>query len=198
MGAPAVDFEQLERALAARAPHREALPEGAVRAAVALVLAAAPEGTELLLIRRAVRAGDPWSGHMALPGGRSDPRDRDLADTARRETGEETGVRLGPRGAGLLGELDDLRPTRSRRPRIVVRPFVFGLPERPPVSIDAGEVAYHRWVPLAQLARSRGRERVLHGAELVEVPGFRLGADFVWGMTHRILDPFLELLAEAP
>ncbi|HEU4700285.1 MAG TPA: NUDIX domain-containing protein, partial [Gemmatimonadales bacterium] len=61
-------------------------------AAVALVVTPAPDS--MLLIRRAERAGDPWSGHMALPGGRHSRGDADLAATAMRETAEEVGVRL--------------------------------------------------------------------------------------------------------
>ena len=189
-----LDLEALRHALGRRDTHREELPEGAVRAAVALVLLNAPGAeSELLLIRRADRPGDPWSGHMALPGGRAEDRDPDLATTACREAREETGVRLDPR-AELVGELDDLRPTKSNRPRIVVRPFVFALTRRPPIRIQASEVAYHRWVPLSELDRSRAQQEVQLGPRRLLVPGFRLGDDFVWGMTHRILDPFLGLL----
>ena len=37
---------------------------------------------ELLMIKRAEAEGDPWSGHIACPGGRMEPGDRDLAVTA--------------------------------------------------------------------------------------------------------------------
>ena len=184
------DVGALRERLLGRTPHREPLPEGALRAAVALVLVGPEVGRELLLIRRAQRAGDPWSGHVALPGGRRDPADRDLAETARRETREETGVLLGE----PLGALDDLRPTRSRNPRIVVRPFVFHLPARPPVRVDPREVAYHRWVGLDALAGAAGEGPVEHRGRALQVPGFLLEEDFVWGMTHRILQPFLELV----
>jgi 8-oxo-dGTP pyrophosphatase MutT (NUDIX family) len=180
----------LREAIAGRTTREEPLPADAVRAAVALVLVGPPRDCELLLIRRARREGDPWSGHMALPGGRKQASDADLVETARRETREETGVVLPPH----LGALDDLRPTRSRNPRIVVRPFVFALPARPPVTPEVREVAYARWVPLRELATAGVTEPVtLMGRDLV-VPGYRLGSDFVWGMTHRILAPFLELV----
>ena len=64
---------------------------------------------DLLLIKRARSERDPWSGHMALPGGRRDPEDRDLEATASRETLEETGLDLA--GVGTpLGRLDLLTP----------------------------------------------------------------------------------------
>ena len=191
MSSPESDLGPLGAALAARAPRREVLPEGARRAAVALVLAPGASAVELLLIRRALRPDDPWSGHMALPGGRAAPGEMDLAATARRETAEETGVEL-PESA-LQGELDDLAPTKRHLPPLVVRPFVFALPARPAVVPNAEEVAYHRWISLTDLRRGESEEQVEIAGRLVLVPGYRLGDDFVWGMTHRILEPFLDL-----
>src|SRR5688572_23556785 len=116
-------LDELRAALGARPPRRDA-PEGVARAAVALLLAPGVDELELLLIRRAERSDDPWSGHMALPGGREDPGDATLLATAVREVREEVGIELNR--AMLLGELDDLRPS-SAPARIVVRPFVFAL-----------------------------------------------------------------------
>ena len=187
-------FQSIGTALATRSPEQRELPRGARRAAVALVLAPGlaprPE-VELLLIRRAERQGDPWSGHMALPGGRAAPGELELAATARRETAEETGVALP--ASSLWGELDDLAPTKRHRPPLVVRPFVFALPARPAVVPNPAEVAYHRWISLADISLARAEEEVVIGDWRAVVAGYRLGDDFVWGMTHRILEPFLEL-----
>ena len=84
------------------------------RAAVAAVFCAGDHGTELLLIRRAEDERDPWSGHIALPGGRMDPDDRDLRATAIRETREELGFEL--EGDAFLGRFDEIRAiARARR-----------------------------------------------------------------------------------
>jgi 8-oxo-dGTP pyrophosphatase MutT (NUDIX family) len=153
----------------------------------------APDPESVLLIRRAERAGDPWSGHMGLPGGRLDPGDPDLLATAMRETVEEVGCALSR--DSMLGALDDVWP-RSPLPRlIVVRPYIFGLPERPPVSLS-GEVAEAFWVPLAELRRPEVyRETVirLRGEDRV-FPAYHLDAGVVWGLTERILTPLLELI----
>jgi 8-oxo-dGTP pyrophosphatase MutT (NUDIX family) len=84
-------------------------------AAVAVVLREADGGPEVLFIERARRAGDPWSGHMAFPGGRIDPEDAHARGAAERETREEVGVDLA--GAEPLGRLDDLRAIRVRLER---------------------------------------------------------------------------------
>lgn len=182
-------FETLRARLGRRTPL--AVDDvGAPRAAVAVVLAWHAEQLDLLLIRRAERKGDPWSGHMGLPGGRMDPGDVDLFATAQRETREEVQLELGE--PTLLGRLDDLHPVWVRQPSIVVRPYVFGVHGRPAVGANH-EVAYHRWVPLDELARTRGPSVVEHRGARREVPSYRLGEDVVWGMTHKILDPLVDL-----
>jgi 8-oxo-dGTP pyrophosphatase MutT (NUDIX family) len=85
---------------------------GARRAAIALVLLEQESALEVLLIERAQRDGDPWSGHMALPGGHVEPSDSDLGATAERETFEEVGLDL-QRWGERLGQLSDCTPVRG-------------------------------------------------------------------------------------
>ena len=157
-------------------------------AAVALLVAADPES--ILLIRRADRPGDPWSGHMALPGGRREPEDADLLATAIRETSEEVGIDLDREQ--LLGGLDDVIPRTPVLPPIAVRPFVFLLP-RPPSLVLNPEVAATQWVTLEELLQPGG----YHLATLEvagqrrDVQAYHLADAVVWGMTERILTDFL-------
>jgi 8-oxo-dGTP pyrophosphatase MutT (NUDIX family) len=187
-------FAALKEKLAARPPARlEA--EGALEASVALLLVPGAGGPEALFIRRAERADDPWSGHVALPGGRREPSDRDLLATAIRETSEEVGVALGP--ALLLGGLDDLRPRTPSLPPLLIRPYVFGLAARPKLRPN-GEVAGVMWLALPGLVARAGRAVVSVRGAATEVDCFRLGDAVIWGLTYRILRGLLPLLAGTP
>lgn len=158
------------------------------RAAVALVLSGAESAPAALLVRRAERPGDPWSGHMALPGGHEQHGDRELLHTARRETLEEVGLNL--ERAELLGELDDLTPMRAAT--LLVRPFVFWLPEPGPLS-HSHEVAESLWVPLAELSHGnlRTTREVQVASTTLTVPAFVISDRVVWGMTFHLLERFL-------
>ena len=91
------EFLPLLRAALAR--HVPALleEEGASHAAVAVVVTEEPEGS-ILFVKRRERAGDPWSGHAAFPGGHHSGTDDSPAATAERETEEETGLALAREG----------------------------------------------------------------------------------------------------
>jgi 8-oxo-dGTP pyrophosphatase MutT (NUDIX family) len=167
-----------------------------VWAAVAVVLA--PDPDAILLIQRAERAGDPWSGHMALPGGRQDPTEPDLVTTAIRETAEEVGLELQPEH--LIGSLDDVVPRTPALPPIAVRPYVFVLRSRPRLTLNP-EVAAARWAPLDLLLHPDTYHtiRLEIRGESREFPAYRLQDAVVWGMTERILSGLLgHLLAEPP
>jgi 8-oxo-dGTP pyrophosphatase MutT (NUDIX family) len=167
------------------AEHREA--------AVALVVR--PHTTlELLLIRRAELHGDPWSGHVALPGGRRDEADRDLLVTACREAEEEVGVPLHQLGT-FIGALDEITPGSVLLPPIVVAPFVLAVPPETRAAPDGREVQAALWVPVDALRDATAMSEVLidlpHGARRFPSLVFR---EFeIWGLTYRILHQFLEL-----
>ncbi|MCA9600622.1 MAG: CoA pyrophosphatase [Myxococcales bacterium] len=163
------------------------------RAAVAAVLRDAPKGTEVLLIRRQEREGDPWSGHMGFPGGRRDATDVSLLDTAVRETREEVGIDL--RGsAALLGRLDDVPAVaRGERTGMVISAFVFELIGTPELVLSPDEVAEVIWAPIPELL-SGARDATytyVRKNESYPLPAFDVDGRIVWGLTYHMLSLIL-------
>jgi 8-oxo-dGTP pyrophosphatase MutT (NUDIX family) len=166
------------------------------RAAVALILrgTAGGDALEVLMIKRADYAGDPWSGHVALPGGRQEPGDASLEATAIRETREETAIDLSVNGR-ILGRLDELQPSTPALPAIAIAPYVAVLGGDPPMRVsDEVEAAF--WVPLSAL-----RDPAAWSDMQIEVrgmrrtfPAFLYQGYVVWGLTERILRQFLRRL----
>jgi 8-oxo-dGTP pyrophosphatase MutT (NUDIX family) len=184
-------LDRVRELLSHRIPARITDPS-AGQAAVALVVTPASDDLQALFIRRAQKAGDPWSGQMGLPGGHRDLEDPDLFHTATREAFEETGVRLGR--PELLGQLDDFTPRTPVLPNIVISPYVFGIEAIPTIQASS-EVSYHIWVPLSRLRTAEARTKVEIRGSVIDVPAFVLGNDVIWGLTERIVKPFIDLLA---
>jgi 8-oxo-dGTP pyrophosphatase MutT (NUDIX family) len=162
-------------------------------AAVAAVLRVVEGTAELLFIKRSEHEGDPWSGHMAFPGGRFESHDASLEATACRETMEELALDL--TCGRILGRLDDLAPRSPVLPPILIRPFVAVVP--PDVIFSPSEeVAATFWVPLAVLRHEDTRAEhvmTINGAR-ARFPGFRVEQHIVWGLTERIVQQLLALL----
>lgn len=179
------------------ARHRPRLIEGETEpfAAVAMVLAGGPVDPSILFIERARRSNDPWSGQMAFPGGRIERRDRDLQDTAERETREEVGVELG-RGE-LLGRLDDQEGRRAGAGRgLAIAGWVYHLENPPPLELSH-EVEEALWVPSSVLFDPE--KRVTYDVEHIPGtwPGILVGhpeRHIIWGLTLRFLSSFLAIV----
>ena len=188
-------LEQIRRALRGHVPVTVDDPE-AKPAAVAIIVVQGDDGAETLFIHRAVRPNDPWSGQIAFPGGRREPSDTDLQATAIRETLEEVGIDLA--GAERLGVLSDLHPRTPVLPPIFVRPFVFGLAQKPAVTLSS-EVQGAFWVPFHRFTEPGVQLDVaisIAGADR-RFPAYVLGDHVIWGMTERILTPLLEAVSKA-
>jgi 8-oxo-dGTP pyrophosphatase MutT (NUDIX family) len=181
-------LDRLQRDLDAHPAYKVDSNNPTPRAAVALVFR---PGADLLFIERAARENDPWSGHMAFPGGRFDASDASLQATAMRETREEVGLDLSP--ARVLGALSEL-PTPARLPvSLVISPFSFAL-DADPVLATNHEVAKTHWFALERLLEHEGRdtfEREWRGGNW-SLPCLRLDGTFIWGITLRILDEALD------
>ena len=197
------DFETIRRRLRNRVATRQSETGILRRAAVAAILRPLGTGpdadTEVLLIRRAERANDPWSGHMAFPGGHQDSADIDTRATAMRETLEEVGLDLRPHD--YLGELDELSAVaRGLRVPMSIAPHVFSIAgvQLPDLSPNY-EVAEAVWGSLGQMYRGEldtTKEWSFEGQTQV-VPAFNVGGHLVWGMTYLMLRSLFQVLHEA-
>ena len=171
----------------------DAVPSPASRmAAVAAVLRVTSE-PELLFIKRAEVAHDPWSGHIAFPGGRMEVSDVSLEATAVRETFEELAIDL--HDGHILGRLDDIAPRSRALPPVIVRPFV-ALVQSDVQLVPSREVAAAFWVPLAYLQHADARvEHVLQvNGAAARFPAYRVAEYVVWGLTERIVRQLLSLV----
>jgi 8-oxo-dGTP pyrophosphatase MutT (NUDIX family) len=187
-----VSWGRVRAALQSRPPQEVQEPVSA-RAAVAVVLRDGPGRIEILFIRRAEYPGDPWSGQMALPGGRAEPGDPDLRATALRETREETGIDLHS-AAEYLGELDQIRATARMRPLdLAISPFVFRLHgDVAPALSD--EVTSLHWFPLDELLGPSRRSTMdyHHQGDTLQFPCLRVEELVIWGLTYRMFMSFQE------
>jgi 8-oxo-dGTP pyrophosphatase MutT (NUDIX family) len=189
------DIAKLHAVLKSHKAVRGESEEGVRRAAVALIFRAGESGIpELLFIRRADYPADPWSGQVAFPGGREETGDVSLANTAIRETREETGLDLDHDGT-IIGMLDDLRPTTTRLPAIIVRPYVVLLKQVQELLLS-DEVAMAFWVPLESLRQGEAWRDTTVLARGVQMNrrAFHHEGQVIWGMTERILAQLLALL----
>jgi 8-oxo-dGTP pyrophosphatase MutT (NUDIX family) len=182
--ADGVGMAEIRAKLAAHRPVLAEPPAGDHwLAAVALVFLAAPSGeAELLFIERALREGDPWSGHMAFPGGRRDRADPDLVATSIRETREEVGLELG----APIARLDDF--TNARAGSLIVSPFAYQLDARPRLTPNR-EVQSTVWIPVPWLLHPDAavEHAISRESTRVVFPAVRYDRYTVWGLTYRIL-----------
>lgn len=153
-----------------------------------------PDDPRVLLMKRAERVGDPWSGHISLPGGRHQSTDRDLLETAIRETREELSIDLD--GARLLGHLPPLHPRTSGPLGIEVTPFVFVTQ----VAVEPSpgpEALAAFWLPLATAASGALDGTYLYPNSSMTFPSWNYEGYVIWGLTWRILADLLALVTPA-
>ena len=164
-------------------------------AAVAAVVRASLAQTEILFIERADHPLDPWSGHMAFPGGRLEAGDASGLSAAIRETREELSLDL-ERDASLLGALPPVRTHLSHGPGpLWVAPFAFEVHGDPPLHPNA-EVKEAVWVPLSFLLDRANRGSFVWTGRGVPLPMpcYRYRGRVIWGLTLRMLDDLLDAL----
>jgi len=164
-------------------------------ASVALILAGLEMDLSLSFIRRADRADDPWSGHMAFPGGRADISDHSHPAVAERETMEEVGIRLDP--VAFIGPLPQMPVRRGRTDTgIVLSSFVYYIGETLVQFSPNHEVAAAYWIPLSHLWEPGNFTSltIASGAAAADYPAISYQGNLIWGLSYRVLQQFGEAI----
>ena len=166
------------------------------RSAVAIILRQTPHGIEALMIKRAEKKGDPWSGHMAFPGGMAEIEDTNNLRTARRETWEEIGLDTDEYTQHLGRLSDKVVPARGRRRLMVVTPYIFSIENIPELRANH-EVAEVIWVPLSYLADANNRQVMTwNGKKLpINLPCYLYQGRRIWGLSLSMLDELVALVS---
>lgn len=191
------ELTMIRQQLTERALPLEPLPvelERIRQAAVTILLREQNSAAELLIIKRAEHPNDPWSGHLALPGGRADATDAHLIATAARETWEEVGISL-TMEEHYIGRLETLLPVNPRLPQIEITPLIAVAPNEITLQLSY-EVAEAFWMPVRALQASGLSEtyRFRHQDTILKYPAYPSPHGAIWGITQRILTEFLGLL----
>ncbi len=188
-------LQLIETRLDEHSPVKKLLRRFKKRSAVAMVLSVRAGELHILMIKRAEREGDPWSGHMAFPGGRVDPGDANAFAAALRETEEEVGLTLAA-DEEYIGRLSDL----SARPRfralgMTVTPFVFRL-DREVTFAPNYEVADVVWVPMEFLLDGDNVEEMTWEYKnlKMKVPCYHYQGYTIWGLSLMMLGELLDLV----
>ena len=191
------DFEIIRRRLDDRLlpPDKVSIEiERIPQAAVTVILHEESGIARLMIIKRADREGDPWSGHLALPGGRAHPEDSDLIATAARETREEVGMNLFD-GGQFIGRLPVLNPSTPRLPPIEILPLVAIAPPEFSLILNH-EVASAFWMGVDYLKQQglSSHYSMNFGPYTKKWPAYPSDEGPIWGITERILSNFLSLI----
>jgi 8-oxo-dGTP diphosphatase len=163
--------------------------EQGANAVVALLLKSKRDDYDVLFVKRIENPSDPWSGQMALPGGKREPKDKDLKDTVMRETMEETGINLDE--CRFLGVLTAI--SSEPKPEIKILPVIVLLEDEPKLKLNKEELESFIWVPFEEIVQSKGAVEFSFG----KVPAYIFADAIVWGVTYRIISKFIQAVEKA-
>ena len=147
------------------------------------------EAPTILMMQRAERAGDPWSGDVSFPGGKQDASDANTRAAALRELREETGF-ISDGMVTPIGRLSDrLTREHGRNRPMVISPYVYVTPKA--VALKPGaEAASLIWLPLSFLTDNARRTRKIWrvGGVPLPAPAIDIGGAILWGLSLMMAD----------
>lgn len=183
---------QFRMAHLARVQPQEAPPE-AQKAAVLVILFPADNNWQLIFIKRKDVPGDHHRAQISFPGGKYEPADATLIQTALRETEEEIGVLRNQ--FQVIGPLTELYIPVSN---FEVHPYLACLGAAPSYTMQESEVSAVLEVPLSNFLQPDARQerdiRVREDLLLKSVPCFDVHGETLWGATAMMLNELLELI----
>lgn len=193
----AVSVDDFAERLQAYRPRRLPGRSWVARCGVVLLIAeyradGATVEPSVLLMRRAERRGDPWSGHVSFPGGRVDPSDTSTRAAALRELQEEAAL---PPAQPLapVGRLSDLLTREHGRHRpMVVSPYVYRTDRALPLQPSL-EAVHLWWEPVSNLIdRDLRSSTIWRVAGLpLPVPSMQVSGAKMWGLSLMMTNEFL-------
>jgi 8-oxo-dGTP pyrophosphatase MutT (NUDIX family) len=183
-----IDLIDIKQALSNIEKHSES-SAGYIPSAVLLPLYEKAGDLHLVFIKR-TETVQYHKGQISFPGGRHQPEDGSLLETALRESWEEIG--LEPRDAEILGELDDIATYTTN---FVISPYVAAIPYPYQFRPSPEEVEEIIEVPLTVLLNGANysEEEVYLGDQCIVQHFYRYGDRVIYGATARILKQFLEI-----
>ena len=180
-------FAALRAALEGSVAHDGPLADAPRHASVCVLVADTTPTPHICFIRRAKWDGDPWSEHIAFPGG-SRMGDETAAQTVRREVEEEVGVAIAEE-AELL-PLPRLRIRLAGKERLLLLDsFVCHLTGPLPALQCGPEVASAFWASVADLWDAQNLDHLMLGdqGDVLVYPAVRIPQGLVFGITLRVL-----------
>ena len=172
-------------------PGTEPSAAGPVAAAVLVPIHEQDDRPHLVLTKRRSDLRR-HAGEISFPGGRRDPEDADLSETALREAEEEIG--LARDQVSLLGELP---PTSTFATNYVIHPFVASIPQGLVWLPSEREVEQVLELPLADVRASRGTTTIERRGISFQTAAYLLDGHVIWGATARIIEHLLERIDES-
>ena len=177
-----LEIDEITKALKPFSPKQEA------NAAVAIMLKPTRQNMKILFVKRIENPRDPWSGQIALPGGRFKGIDGNTLRSVIREVDEEVGLKLSANA--IVGMLDVISP--SNMPELNVVPYVAVLEKEDELKLGE-EISYAFWAPVSELQKSSVKVNIKSGRPKT-VKAYRYGGETIWGMTAKLIEKLITIL----
>ena len=167
-------------------------PVDELRQAAVLIAVTESENPELIYTLRSNKVGS-HGGEVSFPGGMFETEDKNLQDTALRESHEETG--LDRSKVNILGSID----TVVSRFNISVTPYVGIVPNNIELNDNSDEIEACFRVPLSFLLKDKRHrnDEINRNGDIFFMPAYSFDSYIIWGLTAMITVDFLNIALEA-